>query len=414
MTTPLILAIDQGTSATKCLLVDAGGAIVARSSAALAEHYPQPGWVEQDGNALWASVLAAVDACLSQQPRARIVGVGISNQRESMLLWDRASGAPVSPLISWQDQRTVALADELRNETHEALVRERSGLPLDPMFSALKARWLLDRYDPARERCRRGDWCLGTVDSFLLSRIADRHVGEIGNASRTQLLNVHSATWDAELQQLFDVPLQALPELRPSVGPFGDAARLHPALAGVPVLAAMGDSHAALYAHGAWQPGAVKATLGTGSSVMGLVAAAPHMPHHPGVCLTIAWDDGNGPARALEGNIRAAGATLRWDADLFGMTPDDAAALAARSTSHGVSLVPAFNGLAAPWWDAHAVGIITGLTLATDRGALLAATIDSIAHQVADVLDAMDHSIGGLARLLVDGGPSRDRELSPG
>ena len=409
MDNAFILAIDQGTSATKCVLVNARGAMVAKASAPLGERYPAPGWVEQDADELWCSVQQAVQQCLAQQPDARVVAVGLSTQRESAMAWRRADGAPLTPLLSWQDQRTAGLGAMLRSDAVEALVRARSGLPLDPMFSALKLSWLLDDIDPQRELARSGALCVGTVDSFLLSRLGAEHTIEIGNASRTQLFNVNDFAWDAELAALFRIPLQALPRVSPSFATFADAGALHPSLQGVPVRAVMADSHAALFAHGAHAPGQVKATLGTGSSVMGLFDGG--QASHPGLCLTIAWDAGDGPVQALEGNIRAAGSTLRWIADLFGLASDEAAALAARSSSAGVCLVPGFNGLGAPWWDANALGLISGLTLGTGRGELLAAAVESIAHQVADVLDAMDHSMAGIERLLVDGGPSRNAHL---
>jgi glycerol kinase len=401
-----VLAIDQGTSATKCVLVDSRGCIVAKASAKLGETYPGPGWVEQDADLIWASVLDAVAHCLAQQPGANIAAVGISTQRESALVWQHADARALTPLLSWQDQRTVALRDALLATGAGDLVRERSGLPLDPMFSALKICWLLDQIDPDRVRARSGELRVGTVDAFLLARLGARDAIEVGNASRTQLLNVHSADWDADLLALFNVPRAALPNVVPSLARHAHADALHPALAGVPVFAVMADSHAALFAHGAYAPGKVKATMGTGSSVMGL--CAPGAKAHPGLCLTLAWDAGQGPIQALEGNIRAAGSTLRWAAELFEMSSDDAAALASGVDTRGLCLVPAFSGLGAPYWDAHAVGLIAGLTLATNKAQILAAAVESIAHQVADVLDAMDVSVDGIARLMLDGGPSRN------
>lgn len=407
-----VLAIDQGTSATKCVLVDAGGRIVAKASVALGERYPQPGWVEQDADEIWRSVQSAAAQCLAQQPSATVAAVGLSTQRESALVWQRSDGRALTPLLSWQDQRTVALRERHAADGAEAPVRERSGLPLDPMFSALKIEWLLDRIDPERRRARAGELCAGTVDAFLLERLGAGGVVEVGNASRTQLLDVHRFNWDADLLERFRVPAAALPRIVPSAARHADAGALHPSLAGVPVLAVMADSHAALYAHGARDAGDVKATMGTGSSVMGLIGAQ-RAAVHPGLCLTVAWDEGRGPLQALEGNIRAAGSTLRWVAELFGLSSDDAAALAAQNSSDGVCLVPGFNGLGAPWWDPHAVGLLTNLTLDTGRGQLLAAAVESIAHQIADVLDAMDTTLGAQAarRLLVDGGPSRNAAL---
>ena len=404
-----VLAIDQGTSATKCVLVDQGGRIVGKASAPLGERYPQAGWVEQDAEEIWASVQSAVAQCLSQRQGHRIAAVGLSTQRESALVWRRDSGQALSPLLSWQDQRTVELRDQLAAHGGEALVRSRSGLPLDPMFSALKIRWLLDRIDADRRASRAGELRAGTIDAWLLARLGNDDAIEVGNASRTQLLDVQTARWDEELLSLFDIPKGILPQVVPSLAPRGNAGRLHPALEGVPVHAVMADSHAALFAHGAYAPGDVKATMGTGSSVMGLTRDATRM--HAGLCLTVAWDAGQGPLLAFEGNIRAAGSTLRWAAELFGLDPEAAAAEASKSDAAGLCLVPGFTGLGAPYWDPHAVGLISGLTLATNRAQILAAALDSIAHQVADVLDAMDASVSGVRRLLVDGGPSRNPTL---
>jgi glycerol kinase len=404
-----ILAIDQGTSATKCVLVDAGGRIVAKASAPVKESYPQRGWVEQDPEEIWASVRAVVARCLAQRDGARVAAVGLSTQRESALIWRRADNNPVTPLLSWQDQRTVALRDQLAAGGGEALVRERSGLPLDPMFSALKIRWLLDRVDPDRVATHKGELRAGTIDAWLLARLGNDDAIEVGNASRTQLLDVHSGRWDDDLLAWFGIPQAILPRIVPSRAPRGDAGALHPALDGVPIHAVMADSHAALFAHGAREPGDVKATMGTGSSVMGL--AQDTKRSHPGLCLTVAWDAGQGPLLAFEGNIRAAGSTLRWAAELFGLDPETAADEASKVHANGLCLVPGFNGLGAPYWDPHAVGLMCGLTLATSREQVLAAALDSIAHQVADVLDAMDASVPSVRRLLLDGGPSRNIKL---
>jgi glycerol kinase len=404
-----VLAIDQGTSATKCVLVDGRGRIVAKAAAPVGERYPQPGWVEQDAEEIWGSVRAAVAQCLAQRDGVRIVAVGLSTQRESALVWQRDGAKALTPLLSWQDQRTVGLRDRLAAEGAEPLVRARSGLPLDPMFSALKIRWLLDRIDPDRRAARSGALRAGSVDAWLLARLGGDDGIEVGNASRTQLLDMQRGTWDDDLLRLFDIPRAAMPAVLPSLARRSDGAALHPALAGVPVQAVMADSHAALFAHGAHAPGDVKATMGTGSSVMGLAHDVAHV--HPGMCLTIAWDAGQGPLAALEGNIRSAGATLRWAAELFGLDPEAAAVEAAGTEAAGLCLVPAFSGLGAPYWDAHAVGLVSGLTLATGRAQILAAALDSIAHQVADVLDAMDASVSGVRRLLLDGGPSRNPKL---
>lgn len=405
MTAPLLLAIDQGTSATKCLLVSEDGGIVARGSAPLGESHPHPGWVEQNADEIWSSVRAAVRSALAGQDCQSVVAVGLSVQRESVVMWDRRRGEAVSPLLSWQDQRTAAMCEKLRTPEREALVRARSGLPLDPMFSALKAKWLLDAMDPRRERAKSGGLCIGTVDSWLLSRLEGEPVIETGMASRTQLMGLRSCDWDDDLLDMFEIPRAALPRIAPSTGPFPVTRHLAPLPDGVPVRAVMGDSHAALFAHGAFTPGQIKATYGTGSSVMGLIPGPDTLD--PGLCLTIGWSIDR-PAYAAEGNIRAAGAALKWMAEFLAMTPAELAALAVGAESDGVSFVPGFTGLGAPWWDRDAVGLLTGLTLGTGRHQVARATLEAIAHQVTDVIDAVRRSTGQIHDLYADGGPTRN------
>jgi glycerol kinase len=404
---PLLLAIDQGTSSTKALLVDSTGAIVAHGSAPLREDHPEPGWVEQSATEIWDSVRGAVTRCLVGMDRARVAGIGLSTQRESLLLWERKSGQPVGPMLSWQDQRTIPECEQLRAAGVAGVVRSVSGLPLDPMFSALKARWLLDTYDADRRRSRRGALCLGTVDAWLLSQMCGDHIVEVGSASRTQLLNVHTREWDPRLLEVFDVPPEVLPRVVGSTGPFPAVRNLSPLPAGTPVAAVMGDSHAALFAHAGWRPGCVKATYGTGSSIMSVAAPAAEPPD--GLCLTVAWDAGE-PCYALEGNIRASGATLAWLAEFLGTTPDELIAEAAH-TSAGVHLVPAFGGLGAPWWDDGAVATISGLTLASRRAHLARAALESIAFQVEDVVDAVERHGVVVETLLADGGPTGNAAL---
>jgi len=326
---PLILAVDQGTSATKALLVDGRGEIVSHGSSPVGIAHPRPGWVEQSATEIWESVRAAVAACVQNRDTHAVAGVGFSTQRESLVVWDRATEEPLGPMLSWQDQRTRQECEVLRARDREGVVRATSGLPLDPMFSALKAQWLLDRYDPDRARSRRGELCLGTVDSWLLSRLGGEHVIEVGNAARTQLMDVRNRRWDDELLEFFRVPAAVLPTIVSSNGPFPTVRGLAPLVDGTPVGAVMGDSHAALFAHAGWRPGRVKATYGTGSSIMSL--GYPVSTSSEALCLTVAWDDGQ-PAYAYEGNIRSSGATLTWLAELFAMTPDAVAGAAAESS----------------------------------------------------------------------------------
>ncbi|MFC5828210.1 FGGY family carbohydrate kinase [Nonomuraea insulae] len=397
---PLVLGVDQGTSATKAILVDASGELVSQASAPLARRHPEPGLVEQDGEELWRGILEAVAGCLAGAPPGRIAAVGLSVQRESVLAWDRATGAPLGPLVSWQDRRGTELCARLAADGAAPLVRRISGLPLDPMFSAAKAAWLVERYG--------GGCCLGTVDSWLLYRLGGGHVAEVGCASRTQLLDVRRRTWSPELLDLFGVPAEAMPLVVPSTGTHADAGGLHPSLAGVPVSAVLGDSHAALYAHAAGRPGRVKVTYGTGSSVMGL--ADPGVAEAEGLCLTIGWEDGT-PAYALEGNILSTGATIAWLAGVLGTEPEDLARLATRGRRGRLHIVPAFGGLGAPWWDDRAEAIMTGFGLDSRREDVARAAVDSIGLQVGDVVSAMERVAGPVEELLADGGPTANADL---
>lgn len=401
----LIVAVDQGTSSTKALLVDRHGRVLSRASEPVGQSHPRPGWVEQSPAAIWDSVTAAIRDCLDGHDPARVAAAGISNQRESMLLWERSTGEPVSPVVTWQDRRTADRCASLVAGGWADTVREVTGLPLDPMFSATKAGWLLDHADPDRRRSRDGALCLGTVDSWLLSRFGGEHVIEIGNAARTQLLDVRTGRWDPGLLDLFGVPAAVLPRVVASTGPFPAVRGVPPLPDGLPVAAVLGDSHAALFAHAGWRPGRVKATYGTGSSVMAL--RHDDAPPHPGLCRTIAWDAGDGVAHAVEGNILSTGATLRWLADALGRTSAELARLADGASSDGVHLVPAFGGLAAPWWDGDAQATLAGMTLATGLPQLARAALESIAFQVEDVVAAA----GAHEILLADGGAADNPTL---
>jgi glycerol kinase len=410
----LILAIDQGTSSTKALVVDARGDVVSRAQAPVSLATPEPGWVQQDAEEIWASVQRAVSDALDLEKAKRVVSLGLSTQRESCVIWDRRTGEALTPVLSWQDQRTEAICATLRAARHGAMIRRRSGLPLDPMFSAAKARWLLDRLPQGQLRAKAGEICIGTIDAFLLSRFGGDAMVEAGNASRTQLFDVVEGKWDDDLLAIFDVPLASLPRVVASNGPFPKARGLAPLADGIPIGAVLADSHSALFAHGAFAPGPVKATQGTGSSIMGLVDRAAVRDGDagaPGVCLTLAWRLDQSML-AYEGNIRSAGATLIWAAELLGISTKELTELAATAAdSCGVSLGPAFGGLGAPWWDANAAATATGFSFGATRAPFARAALDSIAHQIADVVDAFRSSGAPVERLLVDGGPTRNDQL---
>ncbi|WP_255949849.1 FGGY family carbohydrate kinase [Streptomyces odontomachi] len=398
-----VLAVDQGTSATKALLVERAGAVVARAEAPLAQSHPAPGLVEQDADALLESVRRAAAECLDGTDPRAVAGVALSTQRESVVLWEAATGRPLAPLVSWQDQRGAARAAELAGTPFARTVRERTGLPLDPMFSALKMAALLERHDPARVRSGRGELRLGTVDAWLVQAITGAFVTEIGNAARTQLLDLHTGAWDGELLAAFGVPEAALARVVASTGPFGRVRDFAPLPDAVPVTAVLGDSHAALFAHAGWRPGVVKATYGTGSSVMTVAGGTGSAG---AICDTIAWSTGQ-PTFAREANIRSSGRTVTWLADLLDMPADELIGLAAGSHAGDVTLVPAFGGLGAPWWDPAAVPLLAGFGLDSGRGQLARAALESVAHQVDDVLAALP----GVRRVVADGGLSRSTAL---
>jgi glycerol kinase len=401
-TGPLVLGIDQGTSSTKVLAVDEGGAVVAEGQAPVGQTHPAPGWVEQSAVEIWESVQMAVGHCLAGVDPARVAGVGLSTQRESLVVWDGDTGAPLGPVLGWQDRRSRDICAHLVDSGAAPEIAATSGLPVDPMFSAAKAAWTLDQIDPDRRRSRSGRVRLGTVDSWLLSRFGGEHVIELGNASRTQLLDIHARAWDPRLLDLFGVPEAALPDVVSSVGPF-PAVRGIPALPdGVPVLGVAGDSHAALFANAGWRPGSTKISYGTGTSVM---AATVTGEAADGLCLTIAWDTGE-PVYALEGNIRSSGATIVWLSQLLGQDVDAVAELAARGASDGVHLVPAFTGLGAPWWDPAATALIEGLTPGSGPAAVARAAFEAVAFQIEDVVAAVAGCSGPVTTLLADGGGS--------
>jgi glycerol kinase len=371
--------------------------------------YPQPSWVEQDAEAIWQSVQRVIQEVLSTTTTPP-VAVGISNQRESVVLWERATGAALAPCVVWQCQRGNALVEALRQPGVAEDVRSRTGLTLDPMFSASKMRWLLDNTPGARRRAKQGELCLGTVDSWLLFKLTGGrvHACDMTNAARTLLFNLHTLDWDDELLRLFEIPRQTLPAVQPSTGVIGRSAACGALPAGVPIAAAIGDSHAALVGHAGFAPGAVKATYGTGSSVMTPVAT-PILSQR-GLSTTIAWSRPGQATYALEGNIYSTGATIQWLGKLFGWQNAAATVTELAATcpaSEGVYLAPAFVGLGAPWWNARARGMIYGLTLGSGAAQLARAALESIAYQIYDIFAAVQEEAGiALTTLHADGGAS--------
>jgi len=412
MTGELILAIDQGTTNTKALLVDASGRVLHQASIPNVVTYPQPGWAEQSATALVDGVKTVIAEVVAKAGDVRISGIGISNQRESILVWDAATGEPIGPVIIWQCRRSAPKCDALRVAGHAEIIEAKTGLALDPLFPAAKIAWLLDNVPCARTRSDRGELRVGTVDSWLLWNLTGGkvHATDHSNASRTQLFNTETLTWDADLCALFGVPQNLLAEVKSSDARFGVTADGVTALpAGTPILAMIGDSHAALFGHGVRSPGTVKATYGTGTSLMALTPNRVRSTH--GISSTIAWSQGGKVQHALEGNISISGQAAAFVSELLGL--EDAAALSALARSvpdsNGVAFVPALVGLGAPYWRADARGTITGMTLGTKPAHMARAALEAIAFQVADVYAAMEADMGSpLGELRADGGASRN------
>ena len=406
-----ILAVDQGTTNTKVVLLGASGDVLASGSAPIDRAFPEPGWVQQDAAQIWESVQIAIGACLEAAEPVDLVGIGISNQRESVLAWDRSSGAPLGPVITWQCRRTAAACTALRQDGHEGQVIAKTGLPIDPLFPASKARWLLDNpaagQDPAKV-------CLGTVDAWLIWNFTGGavHATDASNAARTQLYAIGEGRWDDELCALFGVQQQMLPEVRDSAHVFGHTKGVRGLADGIPIGSAIGDSHGALFGHGAFAAGDGKVTFGTGSSVMTTIPKFIVPPK--GLTTTIAWSIGGRPTYAFEGNILTSASILPWTAELLGVESVDALLELAQTvdTTLGVYLVPAHVGLGSPHWDAEARGLVSGLTFGANRAEVARAAAESLALQVNDVFEIVSaHAGQEIGHLFVDGGPSRNRFL---
>ena len=405
-----ILTIDAGTTGITALIVEDTGAVLARGYREFPQHFPTPGWVEHDADDIWAATLEACGDALRDSATApgRLAAVGITNQRETAVLWDRATLRPVARAIVWQDRRTAGRCDELRDGGHAALIRERTGLVVDAYFSGTKVEWLLDHTEGARERAARGELAFGTVDSWLVARLTGGrvHATEPSNASRTMLYDIREGAWSEELCDLLRVPASVLPEVRPSAGSFGqtDPDAFHGAA--IPIAGIAGDQQAALFGQGCWVPGMSKNTYGTGSFVLlntGAEAAASEQ-----LLTTVAWDLGQGLVYALEGSIFVTGAAIQWLRDGVGMIADAAETgpLASSVPDTGdVYLVPAFTGLGAPWWDPYARGAIVGITRGTTKAHLARAAVEAMCHQTRDVIEVMEVDSGvRLEELRVDGG----------
>jgi glycerol kinase len=405
-----ILALDQGTTSSRAMLFDRSGAVVSVAQKEFQQIYPQPGWVEHDPLEIWSTQAGVAAEAITRAGlhSSAIAAVGITNQRETTIVWDRETGQPVYNAIVWQDRRTAGICDEFKARGLESMVRAKTGLPIDAYFSATKIRWILDNVDGAREKARQGRLAFGTVDSWLVWNFTQRglHITDITNASRTMLFDIHARRWDDELLDAFDIPRSMLPEVRSCSEVYGTTQDTVFA-ANVPLASIAGDQHAALFGQMCTDVGMVKNTYGTGCFLVMNTGEQP-IESRNNLVTTVAWQIGEQVNYALEGSIFIAGAVVQWLRDGLGLVrrASEVEALA-RSVPHsdGVFLVPAFAGLGAPHWNARARGTLFGVTRGTDSGHIARAALDSIAYQSIDVLRAMEADAGlRIEQLRVDGG----------
>lgn len=405
-----IMALDLGTTSCRCIIFDKNGRICSAAQKEFTQYFPQPGWVEHDAEEIWATqtglmyeAMSKIDITINE-----IAGIGITNQRETTVLWDKETGRPVHKAIVWQCRRTAGYCDELKNLGMAEFFRSKTGLVLDAYFSATKLRWLVDNADGARERAEKGELLFGTVDSWIIWKLTGGkvHVTDYSNASRTMLFNIHTLKWDEEILRVLKIPQQILPEVKPSSHVYGYT---DSKLFGreVPIAGAGGDQQCALFGQTCFERGEVKNTYGTGGFMLMNTGTSP-VNSHNGLVTTIAWGVDDKVEYALEGSIFVAGAAVQWLRDELGLIRDAAESeVLAKSVpdANGCYVVPAFVGLGAPYWDQYARGAIVGLTRGVNRNHIVRATLESIAYQVNDVLMAMQEDSGmPITSLRVDGG----------
>jgi glycerol kinase len=413
--TRYILALDQGTTSSRAILFDREGMARASASQEFRQYYPQPGWVEHDAEQIWESQLAVAQrVCTEAAVRdGDIAAVGITNQRETVVLWDRATGKPVANAIVWQCRRTAAICDRIRQEGFDATLAEKTGLVTDAYFSGTKIAWLLENLPGARERAERGELACGTIDAWLLWKLTGgwTHATDVSNASRTLLFNIHSLEWDREILDYFKIPYSLLPAVRPSSHLLAETRLLG---SWMPIAGVAGDQQASLFGHQCWRPGSIKNTYGTGCFL--LMNTGSEVPSSDsGLVATVGWQRDGSTTYALEGSVFIAGAAIQWLRDELGIiktaAETEALALSVPDTG-GVYFVPAFVGLGAPHWDAYARGTIVGLTRGSNRRHLARAALESMAYQTREIIDSMARDSGiRPAVLRVDGGAARNNFL---
>jgi glycerol kinase len=411
MTKPgYILAIDEGTTGTTSLLINADGRVVTKAYQEVHPLYPQPGWVEEDAEELFRKAVAGAKEAIQKAGIAisQVKGIGITNQRETTVVWDRHTGKPVTNAIVWQCRRTAAICEELKQNGYEKIIREKTGLVIDAYFSATKIRWILDHVPEGQKRAERGDLLFGTVDSWLVWNLTGGavHITDFSNASRTMLFNIHTLQWDKELLSMLNIPAVVLPKVLPSSHVYGETI---PNIFGVkiPICGIAGDQQSALFGQACYQVGNAKNTYGTGCFIL-LNTGDKAVASKNGLITTIAWGVGNKVTYALEGSVFVTGAAVQWLRDelkLISTATESEAVANSVSDNGGVYIVPAFVGLGAPYWDMYARGMIIGITRGTNKGHIVRATLEAIAYQVRDVVEVMStESNVKIPSLRVDGG----------
>ena len=407
-----IMALDQGTTSSRCILFEKNGKIASMVQREFAQIFPHEGWVEHDPMTIWSTQISVATEALLKIGGSwnEVYGIGITNQRETTVVWDRETGAPIYNAIVWQCRRTADYCQELSDAGYEEMIKEKTGLLLDPYFSATKLHWILENVKGARGKAERGKLCFGTIDSWLIWNLTGGkvHATDYSNAARTMLFNIHTLEWDKDLLKLFNIPSSILPEVKPSSGFFGntDAGVLG---AELPIAGVAGDQQAALFGQCCFDAGEIKNTYGTGAFLLMNTGDKPYSTTN-GLVTTIAWGIGDKVTYALEGSVFTCGAAIQWLRDglrIIESAADSEYYASKVKDSGGVMIVPAFQGLGAPWWDPYARGIIIGITRATTKYHLIRATLESLAYQVVDVVDLMQRSTNiKVKKLKVDGGAS--------
>lgn len=410
-----LLALDQGTTSSRALVIDNTGKVVGVAQKEFTQIFPQPGWVEHDANEIWASQIGVAADALGRAGASSsdVAAIGITNQRETTVVWDRKTGEPIHNAIVWQDRRTAGFCDKLRADGYDKLVQEKTGLVIDAYFSGTKVNWLLDNVPGARQRAERGELAFGTIDSWLIWKLTNGavHVTDESNASRTMFLNIHTRDWDDELLKVLNVPRSVLPQVKSSSEVYGESTGV---LAGIPIAGIAGDQQSALFGQMCTKPGMAKNTYGTGSFML-MNTGTEAVPSKNKLVTTIAWRRAGETLYALEGSVFITGAVVQWLRDglkIIRTAPEIEELAQSVPDNGGVYFVPAFVGLGAPHWDAYARGTIIGLTRGTTSGHIARAALEGIAYQVADVLLAMRADSGiKLAELRVDGGACSNNHL---